>query len=38
VETAHQTEDVPEGRPVHVLLRSGDSWRIAAGQNTQVRD
>lgn len=31
-------EDVPEGRPVHVLVRSGDTWRIAAGQNTQVRD
>lgn len=31
-------DDVPEGRPVHVLVRSGDGWRIAAGQNTQVRD
>ncbi|NYJ03624.1 uncharacterized protein (TIGR02246 family) [Nocardioides thalensis] len=31
-------DGVPEGRPVHVLVRSGDSWRIAAGQNTQVRD
>lgn len=30
-------EDAPEGRPVYVLARNGDRWRIAAGQNTQVR-
>ena len=34
----HPLEGVPEGRPVHVLVRSGDTWRIAAGQNTQVRE
>ncbi len=31
-------DGVPEGRPVHVLVRDGDTWRIAAGQNTQVHD
>lgn len=30
--------DVPEGRPVYVMTREEGRWRIAAGQNTQVRD
>ncbi len=28
--------DTPEGRPVYVLAKDADGWRIAAGQNTQV--
>ncbi|MEH1126741.1 SgcJ/EcaC family oxidoreductase [Micromonospora sp. CPCC 206061] len=28
--------DAPEGRPLHVLAKSGGTWRIAAAQNTQV--
>lgn len=27
---------VPEGRPFYVLAKDGDTWRIAAAQNTQV--
>jgi uncharacterized protein (TIGR02246 family) len=31
--------DQPEGRPTYVVARDADgSWRIVAGQNTQVRE
>jgi uncharacterized protein (TIGR02246 family) len=30
-------DDLPEGRPVYVLVRNEGTWQIAAGQNTQVR-
>lgn len=30
-------DDQPEGRPTYVLTRDAGRWRIAAGQNTQVK-
>ncbi|QYJ03546.1 SgcJ/EcaC family oxidoreductase [Nocardioides panacisoli] len=34
--TGTPVDGVPEGRPVYVLAKSDGTWRIAAGQNTQV--
>lgn len=29
--------DQPEGRPVYVMTKEADGWKLVAGQNTQVR-
>ncbi len=30
--------DQPEGRPVYVMTKEADGWKIVAGQNTQVKN
>jgi uncharacterized protein (TIGR02246 family) len=31
-------DDQPEGRPLYVMARERDAWKLVAGQNTQVKE
>ncbi|MDX2776044.1 SgcJ/EcaC family oxidoreductase [Streptomyces caniscabiei] len=34
--TGEKSEDAPQGRPLQILYRTSEGWKIAAAQNTQV--
>lgn len=34
--SGEKSDDAPQGRPLQILVRTNDGWKIAAAQNTQV--
>lgn len=34
--SGEKSDDAPQGRPLQILHRTSDGWKIAAAQNTQV--
>lgn len=34
--SGEKSDDAPQGRPLQILFRTDDGWKIAAAQNTQV--
>lgn len=34
--TGEKSDDAPQGRPLQILHRTSNGWKIAAAQNTQV--